>query len=160
MINRLRLALLTAPLLVTAAPAAAHHAMGGRTPSTFMEGFLSGLAHPVIGLDHLAFLVAIGIVVGIAGLSLLLPLGRGRSRRVPAHAPELPNGRDHRIQLRRLGGRLGCSRHARSSLRCRSSGFSTTPKGQMKDPVWRSAHLSFPKIPSGLGFAWQDRIVA
>jgi urease accessory protein len=74
MINRLRLALLTAPLLVTATPAAAHHAMGGRTPSTFMEGFLSGLAHPVIGLDHLAFLVAIGIVVGIAGLSLLLPL--------------------------------------------------------------------------------------
>ena len=48
--------------------------MGGRTPSTFMEGLLSGLGHPVIGLDHLAFLVAIGIVVGIAGLNLLLPV--------------------------------------------------------------------------------------
>ena len=74
MITRLRLALLTAPLLFAAPPASAHHVMGGRTPSTFMEGLLSGLGHPVIGLDHLAFLVAIGIVVGIAGLNLLLPV--------------------------------------------------------------------------------------
>jgi urease accessory protein len=69
-----RAALLAAPLLLAAAPASAHHVMGGRTPSTFLEGLLSGLAHPVIGLDHLAFLVAIGLVVGLAGLSLLLPV--------------------------------------------------------------------------------------
>src|SRR5262245_36870463 len=74
MITRLRLALLTAPLLLAAAPASAHHVMGGRMPSTFIEGLLSGLGHPVIGLDHLAFLVAIGIAVGIAGLNLLLPV--------------------------------------------------------------------------------------
>ena len=75
MIARLRrAAALALPLSLAAFPAFAHHVMGGRTPSTFMEGLLSGLAHPVIGLDHLAFLVAIGIVVGIAGLSLLLPL--------------------------------------------------------------------------------------
>jgi urease accessory protein len=47
--------------------------MGGRTPSTFMEGLLSGLGHPVIGLDHLAFIVAIGVAVGVAGLSLAIP---------------------------------------------------------------------------------------
>ncbi|MEI8155148.1 MAG: HupE/UreJ family protein [Hyphomicrobiales bacterium] len=56
-----------------AAPAEAHHAMGGRTPSTFLEGLLSGLAHPVIGLDHLAFIVAMGVVVGVAGLNLAFP---------------------------------------------------------------------------------------
>ncbi|HET8544332.1 MAG TPA: HupE/UreJ family protein [Pseudolabrys sp.] len=42
------------------APAFAHHVMGGRTPATFGEGILSGLGHPVIGLDHLAAVVAVG----------------------------------------------------------------------------------------------------
>lgn len=45
---------------VYAAPALAHHVMGGRTPATFMEGVLSGLGHPVIGLDHLAAVIAVG----------------------------------------------------------------------------------------------------
>lgn len=43
-----------------AAPAFAHHVMGGRMPATFSEGILSGLGHPVIGLDHLAAVVAVG----------------------------------------------------------------------------------------------------
>ena len=42
------------------APAFAHHVMGGRMPATFGEGILSGLGHPVIGLDHLAAVVAVG----------------------------------------------------------------------------------------------------
>lgn len=46
--------------LLLAAPAWAHHAMDGRTPETLAEGLLSGLAHPVIGLDHLAFVLAVG----------------------------------------------------------------------------------------------------
>jgi len=41
-------------------PAFAHHVMGGRTPATFGEGILSGLGHPVIGLDHLAAVIAVG----------------------------------------------------------------------------------------------------
>jgi len=45
-------------LLLASSPAFAHHAMGGATPQTFAQGLLSGLAHPVIGLDHLAFLIA------------------------------------------------------------------------------------------------------
>src|SRR6185436_5259329 len=71
--------LFRAPALVlvlsvaTAVPAEAHHVMGGRTPSTFLEGLLSGLAHPVIGLDHLAFIVAVGVAVGVAGLNLIIP---------------------------------------------------------------------------------------
>jgi len=42
------------------APAFAHHVMGGRMPATFGEGILSGLGHPVIGLDHLAAVIAVG----------------------------------------------------------------------------------------------------
>ncbi|HAA33266.1 MAG TPA: urease accessory protein UreJ [Cyanobacteria bacterium UBA8553] len=49
-------------LLSAAYPAAAHHALGGRIPTNFFEGFISGLAHPVIGLDHFAFVVAIGLL--------------------------------------------------------------------------------------------------
>lgn len=54
-------------------PAAAHHVMGGQTPTTFIEGLLSGLGHPIIGIDHLAFLAAVGIAVGVARLSLAMP---------------------------------------------------------------------------------------
>lgn len=40
----------------------AHHMEGGKLPETLGEGLLSGLAHPVIGLDHLAFLLAVGLL--------------------------------------------------------------------------------------------------
>ncbi|MGB5336876.1 MAG: HupE/UreJ family protein [Woeseiaceae bacterium] len=46
-----------------AAPMAyAHHAMDGATPTTFMQGLLSGIAHPVIGLDHFAFLMVAALL--------------------------------------------------------------------------------------------------
>lgn len=48
--------------LVSAAPAEAHHPMGYQTPQTIIHGLLSGLGHPIIGLDHLAFVVAIGLI--------------------------------------------------------------------------------------------------
>ena len=54
--------------------ALAHHPMGGKTPSTFMEGLLSGVGHPVIGMDHLAFVVAMGVAAVMAGKRYLLPL--------------------------------------------------------------------------------------
>ena len=44
----------------------AHHFMGNELPRTFMEGFLSGLGHPIIGLDHAAFIVAAGFVLALA----------------------------------------------------------------------------------------------
>lgn len=49
-------------VLTLALPAKAHHPFGGTTPDNFWEGLLSGLGHPVIGLDHLAFVVASGLV--------------------------------------------------------------------------------------------------
>ena len=55
-------------LILLAAPdAQAHHPMGGATPTTFWHGLLSGFGHPVIGLDHFAFVFAVGLA------SLALP---------------------------------------------------------------------------------------
>lgn len=62
-------------LLSTAQQAMAHHATGGKTPFNFFEGFLSGLAHPVIGLDHLAFVVAIGLLAAGQARGVLIPAG-------------------------------------------------------------------------------------
>lgn len=56
-----------------AQPTYAHHAMDGQLPSNALQGFLSGLAHPVIGLDHLAFVVAIGIISGAFVYGAWLP---------------------------------------------------------------------------------------
>ncbi|MEO8159044.1 MAG: HupE/UreJ family protein [Betaproteobacteria bacterium] len=42
--------------------ALAHHVMGGVLPSTFSQGLLSGLGHPVIGLDHFLFVLALGVL--------------------------------------------------------------------------------------------------
>ena len=58
-----RTRLLTATAVLLAAPLAeAHHAMGGATPTNFVQGFLSGIAHPVIGLDHFAFLMVAALL--------------------------------------------------------------------------------------------------
>jgi urease accessory protein len=62
-------------VLSTAQQAIAHHATGGNTPSNFLEGFLSGLAHPVIGLDHFAFVVAIGLLAAGQVFGVFIPTG-------------------------------------------------------------------------------------
>jgi urease accessory protein len=70
--NRLYPFAATAALL-TALPAHAHHAMEGQIPSTFVQGLLSGLAHPVIGVDHFAFLLVVGLLaVSLTGAARLL----------------------------------------------------------------------------------------
>lgn len=61
-------------LLLFAGPALAHHPLGGEAPQTLAHGLVSGLAHPVIGLDHLAFVVLIGLAAALAGRSLAGPL--------------------------------------------------------------------------------------
>src|SRR3546814_7675777 len=61
-------------LAASAGPALAHHAMGGETPDTLAAGLISGLAHPVIGIDHLAFVIAAGIAAAFTQSRLLAPL--------------------------------------------------------------------------------------
>jgi len=71
--DRLSLFLVTA-FALGMEPAYAHHAMGGGTPTTFGQGFLSGLAHPVIGVDHLAFVIGAGLLALACGQRFRLPL--------------------------------------------------------------------------------------
>jgi urease accessory protein len=60
--------------LAAAGPALAHHPMGGVTPTTFWQGLLSGFGHPVLGLDHLAALVVVGLLASRIGAGwYLLP---------------------------------------------------------------------------------------
>jgi len=61
-------------MFVGQGPAFAHHVMGGELPETFLQGLLSGLGHPVIGLDHLGAIVGVGILAAIAGRSVGLVL--------------------------------------------------------------------------------------
>ena len=49
---------------LAAAPAWAHHFMDNALPGTFVEGLLSGLGHPLIGVDHAAFIIATGFLLG------------------------------------------------------------------------------------------------
>jgi urease accessory protein len=60
-------------LWALATPAFAHHVTGGELPATPWQGLLSGLAHPVIGLDHLVFVVGVGIWSALAGLRWTAP---------------------------------------------------------------------------------------
>jgi urease accessory protein len=61
-------------LLSLAPPAFAHHAMGGELPRTAWHGLLSGLGHPIVGVDHLAFVLAVGLMAYLAGRVVLLPM--------------------------------------------------------------------------------------
>jgi urease accessory protein len=53
--------------MLAPAEALAHHMMGGKVPVTFMQGLLSGLGHPIIGLDHFAAVVGVGILAALLG---------------------------------------------------------------------------------------------
>ena len=57
----------------SAAPALAHHPLGGSLPTNFWHGFLSGIGHPVIGIDHLAFIIAVGIASAFLKDRYLMP---------------------------------------------------------------------------------------
>ena len=62
-------------LLLIVQPVFAHHPTGGKIPSSFLEGFLSGLGHPLIGFDHLVFVIAIGLLAALKPkLGMVIPL--------------------------------------------------------------------------------------
>ncbi|MEN8446657.1 MAG: HupE/UreJ family protein [Cyanobacteria bacterium J06555_13] len=60
-------------LLLLSPPALAHHPLGGRLPTNAFEGLFSGLAHPVIGMDHLAFVIAAGLVGALISRGIVIP---------------------------------------------------------------------------------------
>ena len=68
-----RLGVLAIAMMI-AEPAWAHHVMDGKLPQTFLQGLLSGFGHPVIGVDHLAAIVGVGILAALAGRSAAVVL--------------------------------------------------------------------------------------
>lgn len=69
-----RLPLLMGLSLLIATPVYAHHPFGGETPSTLLAGFLSGLGHPVVGFDHLVFVIAVGLLAALQRRGMVLPI--------------------------------------------------------------------------------------
>lgn len=62
------------PFAAAASPAFAHHAMDYALPATALEGLLSGLGHPIIGVDHLLFVLGAGVLASRIERGYLLPL--------------------------------------------------------------------------------------
>ena len=54
--------------------ALAHHVLGFRLPATFLEGLVSGFSHPLIGVDHLAAIIAVGALAASYARGWMLPL--------------------------------------------------------------------------------------
>ena len=65
---------LTMGLVGLSTLAMAHHPFGGQTPTNAIQGFLSGLGHPVIGVDHLAFVVLVGCLAAVMSLGMRIPM--------------------------------------------------------------------------------------
>ena len=62
-------------LALMASPALAHHPLGGEVPQTMLHGVLSGIGHPIIGFDHLAFVLGIGLLAAFQKSRYILPGG-------------------------------------------------------------------------------------
>lgn len=60
--------------LVSAGPVLAHHPLNGMPMETFTHGVLSGLGHPVLGFDHLFFIIAAGVLAAYSGYARTAPL--------------------------------------------------------------------------------------
>lgn len=59
-------AVCSAALLAT--PAFAHHPLDGMPMETFVHGILSGFGHPILGVDHLFFIIAMGFAAGLSNI--------------------------------------------------------------------------------------------
>ena len=65
---------LTASSILFAMPVYAHHPFGGGLPANAIEGFLSGIGHPVIGFDHLLFVIAAGLIGSLMQRGTVVPV--------------------------------------------------------------------------------------
>lgn len=68
------LKLLAAGLAAFPFAALAHHAMDYALPATATDGLLSGLGHPVIGTDHLLFIIGASILAARFERGWVLPV--------------------------------------------------------------------------------------
>jgi urease accessory protein len=69
-----KLVIVISALLGMAFPVYAHHPSGGEISTTFLEGFLSGLGHPIIGFDHLIFVISVGLLASAVARGFWVPV--------------------------------------------------------------------------------------
>lgn len=77
--NKLEYKMTKKPLLaalvgMTSIPAYAHHPLDGMAMETFTQGALSGVGHPILGFDHMFFVVLVGIAAAYSGYQRSAPL--------------------------------------------------------------------------------------
>ncbi|MEL7257545.1 MAG: HupE/UreJ family protein [Pseudomonadota bacterium] len=58
---------------LVASPALAHHPLNGMPMETFTHGMLSGVGHPLLGFDHLFFVIAMGVAALFTAKRYLTP---------------------------------------------------------------------------------------
>jgi urease accessory protein len=61
-------------LLLVAFPASAHHGTRAEIPTDFFQGFMSGIAHPLIGIDHFAFILSVGLLAATQQKGVFIPI--------------------------------------------------------------------------------------
>jgi len=52
----------------------AHHPLAGAPMETFAHGLLSGIGHPLLGVDHLFFVLAMGVAAAFTARRYMTPL--------------------------------------------------------------------------------------
>ena len=57
-----------------AMPASAHHPLAGMPMETFAQGLLSGIGHPVLGFDHLFFVIVVGVAAVFTNRAKVAPM--------------------------------------------------------------------------------------
>ncbi len=65
---------LSALAALIATPALAHHPLAGAPMETFTHGVLSGIGHPLLGFDHMFFVIAVGVAAAMIGRLVSAPL--------------------------------------------------------------------------------------
>jgi len=66
--------LLAFALLVASPAVFAHHPLAGQEMTTLWHGVLSGLGHPLLGFDHLFFVLLVGVTALFTGSPRIAPL--------------------------------------------------------------------------------------
>ena len=61
-------------LSLLAGSAIAHHPLAGAPMTTYFQGFVSGVGHPILGFDHLFFILAVGVAAVFTSRNLMAPL--------------------------------------------------------------------------------------
>lgn len=70
-----RLSFAAGALALVSGPALAHHPLAGAPMETFSHGLLSGIGHPLLGFDHLFFVLIVGVAALFTGQRFLAPAG-------------------------------------------------------------------------------------